>query len=444
MKLIVTILEPSPDAAVRAIESLRPVDHDGIEVRAELFGEVDLDQFRRATDKLLILTYRGHGPVSQGIIERAIAAGFDYVDVEYDESLDRALIARHARRIILSHHDYQSVSQVETLVAAMRAFGAAHTKLAATPNTLAENRRLLDMLKGEPGLSVIGMGEHGLYSRILAPFLGSALSFVSADDTHRAAPGQISLQRALEIYGPDRDHLHAAHIFAVAGNPAGHSLSPAIHNALFREAKLPAAYTIASFESFSPLGEAVSRGEISGLSITAPFKEEAFAFAERIGAGIGDNARASGAVNTMVNAGRIIADNTDVDGFAALLSRIPRHRQARAAVVGAGGTSRAALVALSREGMHTTIFNRTLSRAVAVADRFHAEARPLEELAQFDGEVILDTTPGNVELDVRPGVTVIRAAYSGEKEPSAFDGLDLLRAQAVRQHHLFRMVFDAR
>ena len=66
------------------------------------------------------------------------------------------------------------------------------------------------------------------------------------------------------------------------------------------------------------------RGEPCGLSVTAPFKDVAFAFALARNAEIGENALRARAVNTLVNVrGRILADNTDVDGFRTILGRVP-------------------------------------------------------------------------------------------------------------------------
>ena len=58
MKLFVTIYEETPSAALDAIRALT-LDHDGIELRAEQLGEIDFAEFRRATTKPLLLTYRG-------------------------------------------------------------------------------------------------------------------------------------------------------------------------------------------------------------------------------------------------------------------------------------------------------------------------------------------------------------------------------------------------
>jgi 3-dehydroquinate dehydratase/shikimate dehydrogenase len=281
-----------------------------------------------------------------------------------------------------------------------------------TPKTLGDNLRLLAAI--DRGVSVIGMGERGLYSRILAPFLGSELAFVAASQS--AAPGQLSLDHALKIYG--RKPRRAEHVFAIAGNPAGHSLSPSIHNPLFRERNVAAAYTIASFETFDEIARAFERGDIRGLSITAPFKEEAFAYAQRIGAHIRSNARECQAINTLVRMrdGCIEADNTDVDGFAALIGA-PK----RVAIAGAGGTARAARVAAERAGAEVTVFNRS-------EREFPVE--PLEKIREFDGELIIDTLPVEIEL---PKIRTIRASY--KKNEST--GLALLQAQAIRQNELF-------
>jgi 3-dehydroquinate dehydratase / shikimate dehydrogenase len=418
MKLVVTIYEETFDAALRAIGALNAADHDMIELRAERLGAIDLRALRASTSKPIILTYRGmqvdHAP--------AIEAGIDFVDVEWrpDLQLD---VPRD--RIVLSQHDFEGMNFD---LDAMRAVGCAHTKIAVTPKTLDDNLRLLGCVAPPPSaahavaaegggatsLSVIGMGERGLYSRILAPFLGSELAFVAASQS--AAPGMLSLDRALKIYG--RKPLRAEHVFAIAGNPAGHSLSPAIHNPLFRERNVAAAYTIASFETFDEIARAFERGDIRGLSITAPFKEEAFAYAQRIDAHIRSNARDCQAINTLVRMrdGCIEADNTDVDGFAALIGA-PK----RVAIAGAGGTARAARVAAERAGAEVTVFNRSMRE-------FPLE--PLEKIRDFDGDLIIDTLPIEIEL---PNIRTIRASYAKNEST----GLALLHAQAIRQNELF-------
>ena len=200
----------------------------------------------------------------------------------------------------------------------------------------------------------------------------------------------------------------------------------------FPNCSLCAAYTIASVERFEELTDAFLRGEPCGLSVTTPFKDDALAFAQEHDAEVGENAQRARAVNTLVNLGdRILADNTDVDGFSALL---PRHAR-RAAVLGAGGTGRAALVALANAGIEATVYNRTVSKGDA----------PLEAIADFKGDLIINTLPAGIDVTIPPCETYIEAAYgSAAREVEArhrIGGLELLHAQAVRQHLLFMKVF---
>ncbi|MGZ8866796.1 MAG: type I 3-dehydroquinate dehydratase [Thermoanaerobaculia bacterium] len=444
MKLFVTIAEETAEQAARAIGAVS-ADHDGIEVRVERFPSYDPAMLRAATARPMILTRRGAAmTIEEG--ERVLGAGIDLLDVEFGPDLE--WIASMRNRVILSHHDFEGMPEPGPLLAKMRAHGCAHVKLAVTPRSFADNLELLRHLS--PGTTLIGMGERGLYSRILAPFLGSELTFVSPSLDRGAAPGQLALNAALAIYGPARTVLRARKIFAVTGNPAGHSLSPSIHNPLFRSKDVPAAYSIASVESFDEVARPLLDGRIRGLSITAPFKEEAFTFAKKEKARIGENALACGAVNTLVEtADGLIADNTDVDGFTQILARLCGRDRKTVALVGAGGTARAALVALDRAGMRVLVYNRGEERGRALASS-GASFEPLDALERFDGEIVINTLPGgaDVVMPLRPGMTLIEAAYGGVGNRlsvagvETIGGVELLHAQAMRQHELFMKAFD--
>lgn len=447
MKLIVTILEETPAAARAAIRMVEG-EHDGVELRAEKLAAVDLTAVRGAVAGTLILTHRGRN-VDERTIADALAAGVDLVDVEYHDALDRNLVRRYAERIVLSHHDYEEAPDVEGLLATMQAFGAAHTKIAVTPHSFRDNQRILEAMRSHAGeeVTLIGMGARGLYSRIAAPFFGSKLQFVAPHEERSAAPGQLTLDVARQIYGDRATLPQLPQLFAVVGNPAAHSLSPTIHNPLFREAGVAAAYTICETDSFDDIVWPFAAGAKlapAGLSITAPFKDEAFAFAQRRGATIGANALESGAVNTLVRLSdrEMLADNTDVDGFESILEHLCGRDRKSVALLGAGGTARAALVALRRAGMHVTLFNRSVEKARSIHDR----VEPLDAVARFDGEVVVNTLPAaaHVAFPLRAGMAYIEAAYGPavvDREAlegvTYFDGIDLLLAQAVRQNALF-------
>lgn len=452
MRLVVTILEETLDATVDAIRQVHR-DHDAVEVRAESLDRVDLHAIRAATAKPLILTFRGQS-IDPAMIDHAIAAGIDLVDVEFSPYLKREALAAHAEHIVLSHHDYAGMPDVIGLAQEMTALRCGETKIVVTPFTFRDQQVLLSLLQMFPRMSVIGMGPRGLYSRLAAPFLGSRLTFVSADDVP-AAPGQITLDRALEIFGSDRDALHARALFAIVGNPARRSLSPSIHNRRFRERGVPAAYTVFETDEFMDIARPFRSGERfapAGLSITAPFKEEAFAFARDQGADIGDDAEQARAVNTLVRLdnGAILAQNTDVDGFRRLLSEVCGRDRKQAAIIGAGGTARAALVAARALDLEVTVFNRSHRNDLGVP------IEPISDVARFDGEIVINTLPSDVSVELprlKSGYTYLEAAYGGTQTAErrdrlisggvqVFTGLDLLQAQAIRQNELFMRVFD--
>src|SRR5437773_12458393 len=126
MKLVVTIHEPTPD---RAIEAIRDIGarHDMVEVRVDAFSgaAVDFGALRAATAKPMIVTNRGGAPAG---FAAAYGAGIEFVDVElgHDPGPRRD-------RVVLSHHDFEGVPDLEALAREMRAAGCAHTKIAVTP-----------------------------------------------------------------------------------------------------------------------------------------------------------------------------------------------------------------------------------------------------------------------------------------------------------------------
>jgi len=348
--------------------------------------------------------------------------------------------------------------------------GRAVLQLSGVVRTFHQGREDLSILEAldrqaRGSLTLFGMGSRGLYSRILAPFLGSEMLFVARDASAIAAPGQLTLDQARQIYGDEGATPAPRACFAVVGNPARHSLSPKIHNRMFRDEGVPAAYSIIELPMFEEiLVEMLAdrRFAPAGISVTAPFKEDAYRCASELGyrATIGSNAERCRAVNTLVRfrdgSGelRVIAENTDVDGFESGLSRIleDEDRDLHAAVIGAGGTARAALLAAENLGVRATVYNRTIEKGGALARELGVASAPLGALGAFDGEVVINTTTGGSDLVLpdalfRPGRLFIDVAYASgttefadrarERGMIVFDGYDLLIAQARRQSKLF-------
>jgi len=480
-RIFLTIYEPTVQRALSAIAAA-PGEIDGIEIRFDRMVDaevVELEEFRKATEKPLLFTRRSLDskprPMFAEELERALEAGFDLVDVEFHPSLERSLIKRHKDRIVVSHHDFTGVPDLDGLIDSMKALSSEHIKIAVTPHTLEDNERILGAMQqwgsGRRGtqLSLFGMGEAGLYSRILAPMFGSELTFVARDSASIAAPGQLTVDDALEIYGRRGGHIiEPKCIFAVIGQPVGHSRSPRIHNRKFHHENVRAAYSALLPDDIDSLLRrfAEDDGDFvpTGMSVTAPFKERAFQFAEsqlRRGGRITVAASAARSVNTLVRFPlekservaderfRIVADNTDVEGFAAALRRLDG--RTHAAVIGAGGTARAALVALKDAELKATVYNRTYKKGVDLARELDVSCEPLSTLADFGGDLIINTASSEEGLDIPSsfwdrrcalvdltyGRTSSMAVAATEAGCDVFGGAQFLEAQAEKQSRHF-------
>ena len=157
----------------------------------------------------------------------------------------------------------------------------------------------------------------------------------------------------------------------VLGWPVAHSRSPAIHNAALRAVGLDGwryQHLPVPPELFAETVRALAGAGFVGANVTIPHKEAALALAGEATPA----ARTIGAANTLrFEDGAIAADNTDAP---ALLAALGDRRPSSAMVLGAGGSARAAVHALTQAGAAVMVWNRTTERARALAADLGAEA----------------------------------------------------------------------
>ena len=251
---------------------------------------------------------------------------------------------------------------------------------------------------------------------------------------------------------------------AVIGDPAGHSLSPAIHRAAYDAAGLDWSYdavTVAPSDLSDFLSVRLADPEWAGLSVTAPHKEAVMAFGEP------DHVvRLVGAGNTLVFGDSPAVHNTDVPGFVRAWRARGGGAVRQAAILGNGATARSIMVALAGlEAREVTVLARTPSRAATLVDLgtalgMNVTAEPLD--AAVDGfDLLASTVPTaatepfatawakasasifDVVYDPWPTPLGLAAAHAGR---ASLNGLDLLAGQAVDQFHLLtgrHTTFDA-
>lgn len=162
----------------------------------------------------------------------------------------------------------------------------------------------------------------------------------------------------------------AARLAGIMGWPVAHSRSPLLHGFWLNKTGIDGAYVPLPVrpECLERALRALPLLGFRGCNLTIPHKEAALQVADWID----PLARRIGAVNTIVVAedGSLEASNTDIYGFREnLRDHVPDwDPSAGAAVVlGAGGSARAVVAALTDEGVgEIRIVNRTRSHAEAV------------------------------------------------------------------------------
>ncbi|GAM90019.1 hypothetical protein ANO11243_080590 [Dothideomycetidae sp. 11243] len=165
--------------------------------------------------------------------------------------------------------------------------------------------------------------------------------------------------------------------FFIFGHNIAHSLSPALHNAGFRELNLPHRYRIhESADVDASVESLVNQADFGGASVTFPHKLQI----GRLLDAITPCAERVGAVNTVMvrdaeDGGRrvLVGDNTDWVGIKRCIerSRPTSLGESAGLVLGAGGAARAACYAMQMLGVaEVLVVNRTVANGEAMVARF--------------------------------------------------------------------------
>ncbi len=314
-------------------------------------------------------------------------------------------------RFIVSAHDFETrPSDLLSLFAEMSLSRGDVPKLAWRARSVRDNVEAFELLReaAKPTVAIC-MGEAGLPSRVLAKKFGAYLTFASLDVDHATADGQVPIDELKRRYRWDAIGRDTA-VYGVIGHPIGHSRSPHVHNAAFDAVGHDGVYLpllvqpgYESFKAFMETWLGFGPLDLAGLSVTLPHKENALRYVREVGGDVDAKAEAIGAANTITirrdddGTPKLLATNTDHD---AILETICEARSCTKAdladvsvgVVGAGGTGRTAVAALVSVGATVTVYNRTRSRADALANEFDAVGAGLGDARAAEHAVWINTT----------------------------------------------------
>ncbi|HJO37190.1 MAG: type I 3-dehydroquinate dehydratase [Vicinamibacterales bacterium] len=431
------------------------VDADLIELRLDGVRDLDVKGAIQGRQTPVIVTCRGvrDGGRFDGsenerrrLIDEALTCGAEFVDLEWTGSPDPRIAAEASRVVLSSHLSTFDASELEPCYRAMRATGAAVVKIAAPVDHLMDLVPMAVLGRraavNDERAVLLGMGPAGAPSRLLASRFGACWSYAGS-----VAPGQFSAARMVREFRY-RDIGVDSELYGVVGNPVGHSVSPAMHNAGFAAAGRDAVYlplTAADADDFFGFAEAFG---LTGASVTAPFKGAAF---ERV-ATTDDVGRRIGAVNTVRRCGEDWQGmNSDVPGFLEPLTDRLACKGLRATVLGAGGAARAAALALVEGGASVDVCARVKARAEETAGVCGAQVGTFPPVPG-SWDLLVNATPVGTspKSDVSPmpssaldGGFVYDLVYNPNptrlmREAAAqgcatLGGLEMLVAQAERQ-----------
>ncbi len=200
----------------------------------------------------------------------------------------------------------------------------------------------------------------------------------------------------------------ATRLLALIGDPVGHSLSPAMHNAAFAADGLDFVYValnVGADDLPAAVGGAAALG-LRGFNVTMPHKRAMVSLVDELDEG----ARISGAVNTVVIEGQTLRGfNTDGPGMVEACREADVRLEGQGVVLlGAGGAAASIAAAFCDEGIgELHIVNRNLEHATALADKLHEAGKRVEiqthPIGALDGTVRAPTIVNTTPLGMRDG-----------------------------------------
>lgn len=444
-----------------------------VELRLDFIrGEVNLKRLLKDRPCPVIITCRreqdggrwnGNETARQMLLRSAIAEGVEYVDLEEDVA---ASIPRYGKtkRIVSIHNFQETPEDLDGIHARLAKLDADIVKLATMAHNPHDNLRMLRIVR-DAKIPTVGMcmGEIGTPSRVLMGKYGAPFSYATFHHERALAPGQLSFKQMREIYRYDEINADTE-VFGVIADPVGHSLSPVVHNAAFRELNMNRIYLPFRVPR-EHLGEfLVDCRElgVKGLSVTIPHKEASLKRMTHSDAVV----RGIGAANTLVfeDGDKLAGYNTDHHAAMESIEKAAKSQGLTEAfagrtalLLGAGGVAKAIAYGLTRRGADVVIAGRTLDRSYELAQKLDCRAAEWNQRHTIKADIVINCTPVGMHPNVdetplegkylREGATVFDTVYNPEQtllikdarktDCMTITGVDMFIRQAAMQFELF-------
>lgn len=441
---------------------------DGFELRLDHFSHIDLNELKSLIlkcKKPVMLTVRrndqggsflGSEEERLKLLESLCKLEPAYIDLEYDVPADyrkRLFEAYPKTAFLSSYHDFTGMpADLEAIYQKVKTPHAHIYKIAVTAQSTLDALKMLTFVqKHSSSDKIIGiaMGEEGKPTRILAPVVGSYLTYAILN--HASAPGQLSAQELQETYHfstLDRQ----TQIYSLIGDPIEKSMGALIHNAVFHTHKLNAVYIKMRLakEEVPAFFSLIGSLPFKGFSVTMPLKELVMPHLTQASI----DSRVMGACNTIkIDSTEIIGYTTDGVGALNPIERRMIVYGKHVVVVGAGGSAKSVILEAVHRGAYVTVINRTAEKAIEIAKALGGRGGGWElfsEVYERGYDVIINCTPESDVIDEKwivPEAIAMDIIYipkmtpflkkAAQKKCRLVYGYEMFVSQAIEQERIW-------
>lgn len=378
----------------------------GIEVRADSYTKIlkaykDLTCLKEVIFGVqTIFTHRADvNKAYWKVLKHSLQFLPDFIDIQYEQGADWYIqylkFKKNLKttRVVLSYHS-EDPKDVELIYNQMHSLKPDILKFIAPFKPIHPS--------SNPEI-VFSLGTQNTITRVLNTYF----SPVRVDAP--MAKGQLSYNELKSFQ--EQFYIRPANLkFYLAGNNISRSPAARLYNSLFTFYGLEYALEFLETNDINSVVNTLKDNSCMGMLITIPFKLQIIPFLDSIT----EEAVAIGSVNTVIKyKNKLIGHNTDWCGlyYPIKYSKIDLSN-VKATVLGAGGTSKAALYALEKLGVkNVTLWNRSENR-IAESKWSCKTTTDLESVQ--DSGLFISTVPGNSEIKLEKlnkETLVVEAAY---------------------------------
>ncbi len=180
--------------------------------------------------------------------------------------------------------------------------------------------------------------------------------------------------------------------FWIIGHPLSFCLTTPVMNGALKEAGIEMEFETHDIlpEQLPGVMEMVKKGELTGIVATMPYKTPSIEFLDEAS----EEVAVIDAVNLVWNRdGKLHGYDTDwLGAMGALHEALPDVKGKRILILGAGGAARGAAYGLKKEGALVTMWNRTLGKAQAFAEKIGIDSIENLESIREEPDIIINAT----------------------------------------------------